>query len=96
MILETREDLRAALHALGFHDDAADLGNAATPADERRAIEAARHAIEGAQVMLRRHWRALQGHTAVRVEAAQLAELDEALLARLAVLSATAHTEVAA
>lgn len=82
------------LAGLGFEDDAADLAKASTPVEERRAIENALHAIEGYQLAVRRHYRALM-HTGAGGDRDVLADVEEQLIDRLAVLSATHHLEKA-
>jgi len=81
-------DLVIQLSALGFETDADALAQATTPAEERRAIDAALHAIEGYQLCLHRHSRVYaDGQT----EANQLADAEEQLFERLSEL--THHLE---
>lgn len=78
--------LQIQLAAMGFEDDANDLAKAETDEQGRAVIQGALHAVEGYQLALFRHARALQ-HTGARIEREQLCALEEALRARLELLS---------
>lgn len=86
------EALCIQLAAQGFTELADELENATTPAEQRRMLECAVHAADGALMVLRRYSRKI-GVIHVAPKIRELESLDDVLTKRIAELSATYHLE---
>ena len=86
------EALCIQLAASGFTELAEELEEAATPAAQRRVLECACYAVDGALMVIRKFWNMIEV-TPRNTLRNQLLAINDALVKRIAELSATYHLE---